>query len=92
MTAFGCGFIWDKSLRGMRCDERYNGYWGMEDTDFIFQLLNRGCSIRNQESSCVWHCQLNWKAENHSGTHEERMNNPNYDYFIEKWFGASVTE
>lgn len=56
MQLFGLrAVIWDETLRGVRYDEGYNGYWGMEDTDFSFQLLEKGCSIRNQNRSCVWH-------------------------------------
>jgi len=77
--------IWNRALRGLRCDEQFNGNWGLEDTDFCFQLLERGCHIVNHERSCVWHCLTDWKQENHQTSNGAEKENPNALYFEQKW-------
>ena len=77
--------IWNARLRGIRYDENYNGHWGLEDTDFSFQLLEAGCRIKARRGAGVWHFQTGWKKENHTGAHAERINNPNQRYFYSKW-------
>lgn len=80
------GFEWQPEDMDMRYDEHYDGYWGLEDSDFVLQLLERGYVVVPSNAHC-WHVNTGIRPENHVPmSHEQRLeNNPNWAYFKEKW-------
>ena len=81
------GWLWHKEDWDLQYDENYNGSWGLKDTDFALQLINRGYKIIPMYNVRTWHINTGWKSENHTPiSHEMRIdNNVNWKYLKKKW-------
>jgi hypothetical protein len=75
------GYIWDPQCE-IRPDEKYNGHWGYEDTDFKMQMLKAGYIVKHRPDARFWHIQTEHKKENRQPTAHDT---PNRKYFKEKW-------
>ena len=79
---------WIPALRGTRYDENYNGHWGYEDSDFMLQLMEKGCELHPCTGGVGWHISTAALShDSHLPHHWKVRNNPNFHYFNEKWTG-----
>ena len=75
------GYIWNPQC-GIRPDEKYNGHWGYEDTDFKMQMIKEGYIVKHRPEARFWHIQTEHKRENRDVSAHET---PNRKRFYEKW-------
>ena len=82
-------FIFDERARGLRFDNAYDGAWGYEDTDYLFQLLAEGYCVRPIDDAKLWIANSNWKRKDHKSFDHQRniLGNKNAPYFASKWLG-----
>lgn len=87
-------FIFDERARGLRFDNAYDGAWGYEDTDYLFQLIAAGYRVRPIDDAKLWIAISNWKRKGHSSFNHQQniLGNKNAPYFASKWLGYRSRE
>ena len=81
-------------IRILRYDENYDGNWGLEDSDFVMQIMEKGYYLTILHYLRVFHVHTEWKDKSRiiskdgysQKNFEERVTkNPNEKYYYEKW-------